>query len=78
MTIYCWNATKREWKYWEFLTVSVKLAELEKYVNEKWYCNIVISEMKAKDKFWNTHSVSINEFKPQHKKEEDLNIDDIF
>jgi hypothetical protein len=31
--------------------------------------------MKAKDKFWNTHSVSINEFKP---KKEDLNIDDIF
>jgi hypothetical protein len=75
MTIYCGNATKREGKFWEFITASVKLAELEKYTNEKWYCNIVISEMKAKDKFWNTHSVSINEFKP--KKETELTVDDL-
>ena len=44
--IYVGNAKTRSSQYGEFLTWSVKLEELEKYVSEKWYVQIVLNKLK--------------------------------
>lgn len=75
--IYVGNAKTRTSQYGEFLTWSVKLEELEKYVNEKGYVSIVLNKLKEPDKFGNDYSIAINEFKPEVKKEEEISVEDI-
>lgn len=76
--IYCWSGKNRTWTYWEFQTISLKLSELEKYVNEKGYCNIVVSKRKEADKFWNDLSVTISDYKPKETtKWDSISVEDI-
>lgn len=63
-------------QYGSFINLGLKLEELEKYANEQWYVNITVSKMKNADQWNNTHSATINDYKPQPKKEDNLN--DIF
>lgn len=62
--VFCGNGKEITGLYGNFYNVSLKLSELEKYVNEKWYVNVTISKMKNPDKWGNTMSVCINDFKP--------------
>lgn len=39
--------------------------------NEKGFVNLVVAEMKAPDKWGNTHTVYIDDWKPEGKKQED-------
>jgi len=67
--VYVWSWKIRESQFWEFYTVWLKLEELEKYVNEKGYVNIIINKRKTPDNYWNDLSVAINSFKPKPKEE---------
>ncbi len=66
--IYCWNWKVRTSTYWEFYTLSLKLSELENYINEKWYVSIVVNKRKQPDNYGNDLAVTINDYKPSEKK----------
>lgn len=60
--------------------ININISHKDLVVNEKGYCNLTISKMKQSDKWGNTHSVSINDYKPKEKQEEiekPLSIEDI-
>ena len=61
--VYLWNATKRQSQYGEFFTGSIRLKDLEKLDNGKWYVNFVMNELKEPWKYWETHSIALNTFK---------------
>ena len=65
--IYVWNWRARESQYGEFYTLSLKLSELEMYVNEKWYVSLVVNRRKTPDQYGNDLSVAINDYKPKEK-----------
>lgn len=84
--VYVWNWKSRTSQYWEFFTLSLKLSELEKYTNEKWYVQIIVNKRKEVDQWWNDLTVAINDYKPKdsfdvipkEKEEKDnINIDEI-
>lgn len=56
-----------EGKYWSFFSVSVNIETLQQYANEKGYVNMNFSKRKEPWKFGETHSVTLNEFKPKAK-----------
>lgn len=58
------NAKKITGKYGDFFNISLNVEELAEYVNDKWYVNITMSERKEVWKFWDTHSLILNEYKP--------------
>jgi hypothetical protein len=59
-----WSIKEIEWKFWTFLKVSLKLEDLIKNKNDKWYINFVISKRKDIWKYWETHSAYIDDWKP--------------
>ncbi len=69
--VFCGNAKEITGNYGTFYNVSLKLSELEKYVNDKGYVWVTVSKMKQADKWGNTHSVVINDYKPKPKQEDD-------
>lgn len=66
--IYCGNWKVRTSTYGEFYTLSLKLSELENYVNEKWYVSIVVNKRKQPDNYGNDLAVTINDYKPSEEK----------
>ena len=66
--IYVWNWKVRTSTYGEFYTLSLKLSELENYVNEKWYVSIVVNKRKQPDNYGNDLAVTINDYKPSEEK----------
>jgi hypothetical protein len=44
--------------------VSVNVAELQKFANEKWYAKLTMQKKKEPDQYGNTHSVMENTWKP--------------
>ena len=50
--------------YGEMLNISVNVAELAKFQNEKWYAKLTITKRKEPDQYGNTHSVVENTWKP--------------
>lgn len=50
-------------QYWEMLNISVNVAELQKFANEKWYAKLTITKRKEADQWGNTHSVVENTWK---------------
>ena len=65
-TYISWSAKEIEWQYWKFLNVSLKFEELEQHVNDKWYLNLTISPRKEVWQYWDTHSIVLNEWKPDN------------
>lgn len=63
--VYCGNGKVRSSQYWEFYTLSLKLSELENYVNEKGYVSIVVNKRKTPDNYGNDLAVTINDYKSQ-------------
>ena len=56
-----------KWNFWEFYNISFNIEELKNFQNEKWYVNIVMSERREVDQYWNTHYFTLNEWKPKEK-----------
>ena len=63
--IYVGNA-KRFGDYGQ-IKVSFKLADVQQYVNDKGYVNLVIAERKEVGKYGETHTVTIDTWKPKQK-----------
>jgi len=61
--VYFGRASKRDGQYGEFFTASINIDKMKEYANDKWYVNIIISELKEKDEYGNTHSVFLNNYK---------------
>lgn len=61
--VYCGNGKVRSSQYGEFYTLSLKLSELENYVNEKGYVSIVVNKRKTPDNYGNDLAVTINDYK---------------
>lgn len=56
-------------QYWSIINVSMKLEDLEKIKNEKWYVNFVIAKKKDLWKYGETHYCYENDYmKNQEKK----------
>lgn len=68
--IYTWNLTKREGKFWEYFMWSIKLEEINKHNNGKWYARIKVQLRKEPGKYWETHNILIDTWKPEEKKEQ--------
>lgn len=66
--VYVWNGKVRSSQYWEFYTLSLKLSELENYVNEKGYVSIVVNKRKTPDNYGNDLAVTINDYKASGEK----------
>lgn len=58
-----------EGRYWEFFNISINLDKLQEHKNQKWYVNLVMNKRKELWKFWETHSFTLNEWKPEPKEE---------
>ncbi len=67
-----WSFKTVKWQYWEFFNMSFKLTDIQELVNDKWYVNLTISPRKEVWKFWDTHSITLNEYKPKQKEEIDM------
>lgn len=57
-----------EGKYWEFFNMSFNLEKLSQYANEKGYINITMSKRKEVGQYGDTHSFTLNEWKPETTK----------
>ena len=67
-----WISVKEiEGKFWNFFNVSFNLEKLKEYQNEKWYINATISKRKESGKYWETHSVTLNEYRPKEETKKD-------
>jgi hypothetical protein len=81
--IYCWSAKMIDTKFWQVMTISFSPKDLETLkanVNEKGWVNLNASERKEVGKYWETHSVTINNWKPEKSetpKKKEITIDDI-
>lgn len=51
-------------QYGTFINCSLKLEDLQKIVNEKGYCNFVVSRRKEIGKFGDTHFATKNDYTP--------------
>jgi len=69
MTTYVWTAKEKQWKYWPFISVWLRFEDLKNHVNEKGYVNIIVSPRKEVGKYWDTHTVSIDEYVPKAKED---------
>jgi len=80
--IYIWNATKRTSQYGEYFTWWIRLKDLEKLDNGKWWVNFTMSELKTPWKFNETHCITFNSYKKEvdtskAKPIEDISLDSI-
>jgi hypothetical protein len=66
-----------KWQYWEFFNMSFKPSEYQELANDKWYINLTISLRKEIGKYWDTHSIQLNEYKPKQKQTDEINLEDI-
>tara|TARA_R110000851_G_scaffold74298_1_gene164021 strand:- start:155 stop:403 length:249 start_codon:yes stop_codon:yes gene_type:complete len=57
-------------QYGEFFNMSFNLEKLAQYANEKGYINITMSKRKEVGQYGDTHSFTLNEWKPEQKKTE--------
>ena len=62
-----WIAKEIDWNYWKFLSLSVNVNELSKYADHKWFVRLTISPRKTPWKYWETHSIILNEYKAETK-----------
>lgn len=65
--VYCGKWKIISWQYWDFTKLNLKLEELEKYTNEKWYVNVLVNDLREPDNYWNTLTVTIDSYKPENK-----------
>lgn len=61
---YVGNATQREGKYGTFFSLSINADKLNEIKNEKWYARLTMNLNREPDKFWNTHSITEDTWKP--------------
>lgn len=61
------NAKAIEGQYGEFFNISLNVEDLAQYINDKGYVNITMSKRKEVGKFWDTHSLILNEYTPWNK-----------
>jgi len=67
-------------QYGSFFNISVNMEKLNEYANDKGYVNMVVSKRKEVSQYGETHSVVLNEWRPEGKTEkpkEKHSIDDI-
>jgi len=63
-----WSVKEINWKYWKFLSVSVKVTDLKE--NSKWYASFTISPRKEVWKYWETHNMMQNDYDPREHKQD--------
>ena len=62
--IYIWNW--KQWLYGVRLSFSRKdLETMQANLSEKWYINLNLNERKEVGKFWETHSMTVDTWKPE-------------
>ena len=54
-------------QYGEFFNMSFNLEKLKQYANEKGYVNITMSKRKEVWKYGDTHSFTLNDWKPDNE-----------
>mgnify|MGYP003652977729 CR=1 FL=1 len=65
------------------MNVSVNLEKLQEFVNEKGYVNMVVSPRKEVGQYGETHSVTLNDWKPDGQQakpqaqKSDISVSDI-
>lgn len=63
------KATCKEFgQYWQ-INISFKIEDLQEFENEKWYINLVLQKRKEIWKYWETHNLILNDWKPKEKEE---------
>ena len=70
-TYISWSAKEIDWQFGKFLNVSLKFEELEQYVNDRGYINLTVSPRKEVGQYWDTHSIILNEWKPDNANSQD-------
>ncbi len=71
------NAKEITGQYGSFFNISLNLDDLKQYVNPKGYVNITMSKRKEVGQYGDTHSLTLNEWKPEEKKEIKQNSNEI-
>ena len=69
-----------DWQYWKIQLLNIdikKIDDLKQYVDEKWYIKLKISKRKEADKNWNTHFITLNDYKKEDKKPNNYNINEM-
>lgn len=62
-------------QHWEFYNISVNLEKLKEFQNEKGYVNLVMSKRKEIGQYGETHSFTLNEWKPTEEKRQEAKKD---
>lgn len=63
---YIWGTAKVvQTSFGELLNLSLKLEDMKAIVNDKGYVNMTVMKRKEVGKFWDTHYVVENSYKPQ-------------
>ena len=72
--IFVGNLTQREWKFWQYFTGSINLKEIAQHDNWKWYAKIKVQLRREPWKYGETHSITIDTWKPAPKQETQQNV----
>ena len=63
-----WSSCKAiKGQFGEFFNISFKVEDLKEYANDKGYVNITMSKRKEVWQYWDTHSFTLNEWKPDNQ-----------
>lgn len=58
-----WSCKAVQTQYGEILNLSIRVEDLVKIQNEKWYASISISKRKEPSQYWDTHSIVENTYR---------------
>lgn len=70
-----WTAKAVSTQYGEMMNLSLKLEDMKAIVNEKGYVNMTVMKRKEVGKFWDTHYVVENSYKPKQEQQSGDRID---
>lgn len=64
---YVGGATKRDGQYGEYFTAYLNVKKLQEFQNDKGFAKVIISLNREPWKFWETHSIIEDTYKPKPK-----------
>lgn len=66
-----WNCKEVQFNnWWSIINISFKLEDLSDLANEKGYINLVLNKRKEVWQYWDTHYLTLNDYKPDQNKTE--------
>ena len=54
--------------WWSIINISLKLEDLQNLANEKGYINMTLNKRKETWKYWETHFLTLNDYKKETPK----------